>query len=117
MSGGHFDYIQSRAADELYGWDIAINYGDRGFANSKLAAKRNPFEDMEMSEIFFDALCVLHSLDWYLSGDNGKSQYENDLKYFKDKWLGKTEKERVKHIIDIAIENATDNIKQTFGIT
>jgi hypothetical protein len=117
MSGGHFNYIQGRVADELYGWDLYIDYGEKGFQNSKEAAKRNPFEDMEMSELFFDALCVLHSLDYYLSGDNGKYQYENDLKYFKDKWFGKTEKERVEHIINIAIENATDDIKQTFGIT
>lgn len=117
MSGGHFDYVQGRIADEVYGWDIAINYGDKGFANSRIAARRNPFEDMEMSELFFDALCVLHSLDWYLSGDNRESTYRADLEYFKNKWLGKTEKERIEHVIDIAVEGAKDKIKQTFNIT
>ena len=117
MSGGHFDYIQGRVADELYGWDIHVDYGNDGFKNSKLAAKRNPFEDMEMSELFYDALCVLHSLDWYLSGDTSKSQYTDDLEYFKEKWLGKTDKERVEHIIDLALENAKEDIRQSFGIT
>lgn len=114
MSGGRFNYKQYSIAEEVYGYDMYLDYGDDGFSKSRLAAKRNPFEDVEMSEMFWDMLCVLHSLDWYQSGDNCESTYRDDVEYFKKKWFGKTEEDRVKTIVDNAILNMKEDIATAF---
>jgi len=45
MSGGRFDYLQGRLANELYGWDLYLQYGEDGFKEAKKAAQINPFKD------------------------------------------------------------------------
>ena len=88
MSGGAFEYLQSQLAAELFGWDADCTYGKRGHEWSKNARKINPMKNKEVSELVWDALCLIHSLDWFKSGDNCEETYEEDLKWFKDKWLG-----------------------------
>lgn len=116
MSGGRFDYKQSNLAYELYGWDAYLKYGEKGFNESKKAAKINPFQDVELSEMFWDFLVVLQSLDYYLSGDNGYYTYQDDVKYFKDKWFGVSDEERVKRIVNNCIDSAKEEISATLNI-
>jgi len=97
MSGGIFNYGQSDLASELFGrgTDVDIDYGERGHNNSKNARKLNPMEDREVSEIVFDVLCLIHSLDWYKSGDTCESDYMDDVQWFKKKWFNRTDSDRV----------------------
>ena len=118
MSGGHFDYIDNRIAETVFGYsDLYPDYGEEGFGQAKKAAKINPFDDVEISEMFWDMLCLLHSLDWCQSGDTSEATYRQDVEYFKEKWFGKTEEERAKRIIDNALECARGDIMTALGIS
>ena len=110
MSGGRFDYATDRACNELFDWAASADYGlgDKSYHEAvKYARKLNPCEDKMISELVYDVFCVLHSLDWYLSGDTGEAQYLKDVAYFKAKWLGTP----VNDIIQNEIEAATDDLK------
>ena len=100
MSGGHFDYRNDNLCYDIFGWGISPNYGDRGFEQSNLARQRDPLDDLIMSELVFDVFCILHSYDWYRSGDTCEDTYRADVQRFKDKWLKQIPDERVREIID-----------------
>lgn len=100
MSGGHFNYDNDRLCEQIYGWRLSANYGDRGFNKSKTARFINPLDDLVISELVFDVFCLLHSFDWYKSGDTCEETYRADVKRFKDKWLGRLSGDRVKEIVD-----------------
>ena len=112
MSGGHWDYKN----DDYNIYGFYASYGERGFNNAKLAKKKNPFEDREMSELIWDVFCVINSADYYFSGDTGEEQYKADIKYFKDKWLGKTQEERVRREIEDGIEDLRKDLYEEFKI-
>ena len=116
MSGGHLNYTNDRLSEEIFGWDIYPHYGEEGFGKSKKARKVNPLEDKQLSEMLFDFLCILHSFDYYRSGDNSRETYEEDVKYFKEKWLGKTSEELVLREIEISMEEAKTELLKSFGM-
>ena len=101
MSGGHFDYIDQRAKNEIFGY-----FGEE---------KENVFEDREISELIYDVFELIHDFDWYKSGDTGKQVYLIKKAAFKDKWLGKRP-ERVKQIIDKAIAEVKQELYETYGV-
>lgn len=117
MSGGRFDYKNDYLCEEIFDWRIHPNYGDAGFNQSKLARKFNPMEDLVMSELIFDVFCILHSFDWYQSGDTGEDTYNADVKRFKDKWLKQPPEHRVREIIDDELNAVRDKLYQSFNIT
>ena len=117
MSGGHCNYDNDRACREIFGWEISPNYGDRGFSQSKIARKLNPLDDFIISEIVFDVFCLLHSFDWYESGDTCEETYRKDVQYFKDKWLARLPEERTKEIVESAIDSVREKLYQTFNVT
>lgn len=88
MSGGTYDYVNDRACSEIFGW-MYPDYGEGGFSRSTEARKLNPLEDRQLSELCWDMFCLLHSLDWYKSGDTCEDTYREDIKRFKRKWLFK----------------------------
>ena len=89
MSGGHFDYADQRAKDEIFGWS------DK---------PKDVFEDMELSQLVFDVFDLIHDFDWYISGDTCSGTWNEKRKAFKDKWLTTPGREVVfNHIIDDAI--------------
>ena len=113
MSGGRFDYRNDTACDEVFGWQVHVDYGmgDKEYKeNVKEARKSNPLQDIELSELVFDVFCLLHSLDWYLSGDTGEDTYREDVKYFKTKWLKGGREETLKAIITERIEDVRDEL-------
>jgi len=116
MSGGRFGYRQSDLSYELYGYGLDLSYGEKGFKQSEKAAQINPFNDVELSELFWDMLCLVQSLDYYKSGDNGKHVYQEDKQYFKNKWFNITDKERIKRIATHCLNEAKDNISESLGI-
>ena len=100
MSGGHFEYLDSRLKDEIFGWT------DK---------PENVFEDREISELVFDVLDLIHEFDWYYSGDTGKETYLEAKAKFKKKWLG-NKGIRIKRIIDKALDDVRAELYETYGI-
>lgn len=116
MSGGRWDYRQERLADELYGYNISIDYGERGHRLSKIARRLNPLKDREISELVWDVLCLIESCDWMQSGDTCEETYNNDVKWFKNKWFKRTSKDVVEayktDLLDYAKELQNEFDKQ-----
>lgn len=100
MSGGHFNYSNDDLCHDIYGWSISPDYGERGFKQSMIARHLDPLNDILLSELVFDVFCVLHSYDWWQSGDTCEDTYRKDVQRFKDKWLKQLPKERIEEIID-----------------
>lgn len=101
MSGGRFDYIDSRCKSEIFGWDDRF---------------RNVFEDREISELIFDVFDLIHAYDWYASGDTGEGKWLTAKDVFKKKWL-KHDDERVKRVIDNAIDEVREELYKTYGVS
>ena len=94
MSGGHFDYLCFRIEETYVG----------------------QMEDYELNEMMKDLCKVLHDLEWWQSGDYGEESYRESVKKFKEKWLGKTEEERLAKAIDKATKDFEKLLKNTFGL-
>ena len=100
MSGGHFEYLDSRLKDEIFGYEDKV---------------KNVFEDREISELVFDVLDLIHEFDWYYSGDTGKETYLEAKAEFKKKWFG-NRGVRIKHTIDKAIDEVRAELYEAYGI-
>ena len=100
MSGGHFEYLDSRLKDEIFGYENKV---------------KNVFEDREISELVFDVLDLLHEFDWYYSGDTGKETYLGAKAEFKKKWFG-NRGIRIKRTIDKALDEVRAELYETYGI-
>lgn len=99
MSGGRFEYTDSRLKSEIFGW------ADR---------PHNAFEDREISELVWDVLELIHDYDWYASGDTGKEDYLKAKAAFKKKWFS-NRVVRIRRIVDDAIEECKKELYETFG--
>lgn len=119
MSGGRFNYMDRSLCTEMF--DEWADYDLEGLKDLKDARKRvrrkNRFEDVEISELIFDVFCLIHSYDWYASGDTGEDDYRKDVEYFKRKWFGKTARQRAEKVAKDAIEEFSEDIKKIFGVT
>lgn len=100
MSGGHFDYVDSRLKSEIYGWTDKPG---------------NVFEDREFSELVWDVLDLIHEYDWYVSGDTSKETYLKAKAKFKKKWMNNRGL-RVRRIVDNAINQVRQELYETYGI-
>lgn len=116
MSGGYLSGAHERMADELFGWNKMICYGERGFQHSKWAGDKNPLQDREISEITWDLLCVLYSFDYYQSGDTSEEQYMADVRHFKDRWLKPGRKATAKRLVDEECQRLRDELYKELGI-
>ena len=101
MSGGRFDYADSRLKSEIFGY----------FAEKP----GNVFEDREISELVWDVLELIHDFDWYASGDTCKETYLKKKAEFKKKWLD-NRGVRVRRIIDDALAEVKAELYETYGI-
>lgn len=101
MSGGRFDYVDSQLKSEIFGW--SNEYKDAP----------NVFEDVEINELVWDTLDLIHDYDWYTSGDTSKQRWLESKSVFKQKWL-KTDVDRVKRIIDAEIEKCKVTLYETY---
>lgn len=116
MSGGHFNYSNDSACNDIFGWGVHCDYGEHGFSQSKTARRLNPLEDLVMSELVFDVFCVLHSYDWYVCGDTCEEAYRADVQRFKDKWLKPTRGKCAKEIVDDELEEMRKKLYLAFGV-
>lgn len=109
MSGGYFNYSNDTAARDIFGYETKITYGLETLqGEAKQAAKDNPLEDHEISELVYDVFCLLHSYDWYKESDTSYETYQKDVAFFKNKWLRATPSERMDRLIEQAIERIKD---------
>lgn len=113
MSGGHWNYENDQAARAIFGWNMDVGYGNAGFSQSKYARRNNPLGDKMISELVWDVFCLLHSYDWYESGDICEDTYKHDLKYFKNKWLKVTPNELIQREIDKTLVQARVELMQS----
>lgn len=100
MSGGRFDYVDSRLKDEIFGWTDVPG---------------NVFEDREISELVWDVLDLIHDFDWYASGDTCKETYLKAKQEFKKKWFS-NRGVRVRRIVDDALKRCKDELYETFAL-
>jgi len=92
MSGGHFNYQDSSLKSEMFGWS------DRRF--------NDPMEDVELSQMVYELLDLIHDLDWYKSGDTADENYLEAKRNFKNKWLrNKNYNDVIKGLIEEEFEN------------
>lgn len=116
MSGSYLGQQTRWLCEELY-YHFYCDYGEKGFKKAVEARRINPLEDIIMSELFFDALCVVYSYDYYKSGDIREDTYQKDVKYFKDKWLKKgLSKAKVKEIVDDELTLMKDKLYNGLGV-
>lgn len=115
MSGGHFDYIENTAANSLFNYCVSIpRYVDGGeyakdYKDNLTAAIRiDPMEDADISALLFDMLYLIHSCDFYKSGDTGPDQYREDLNWFRKKWFKTSRDERLREYVDVILGDARD---------
>lgn len=112
MSGGRFDYKNDSLSSELFGWDISACYGigERNDYPKSVAQARklNPMKDRLLSELVYDVFCLLSSLDYWLSGDVSETQYRDDVKQFKKKWLKAPSEE----LVTREIERTTQELQE-----
>ena len=101
MSGGRFEYADSRLKSEIFGY----------FAEKP----GNVFEDREISELVWDVLELIHDFDWYASGDTCKETYLKKKAEFKKKWLD-NRGVRVRRIVDDALAEVKAELYETYGI-
>lgn len=97
MSGGHFDYKDSSLKDEIFGYSEKVS---------------NQFEDLEISQLVWDVLDLIHAYDWYASGDTGREDWLEAKKAFKAKWLKSGQSERLQQIIDARLVEVRDELKE-----
>lgn len=98
MSGGHFNYTDSALKTEIFGWT------DR---------PTNVLEDRELSELTWDLLDVIHTYDWYVSGDTCKETYLKAKNEFKKKWFS-NRGVNVRRIVDEAVNELKAELYETF---
>jgi hypothetical protein len=92
------------------------DYGEEGFSQSKYARRNNPLGDKMISELVWDVFCLLHSYDWYESGDICYETYLEDLKRFKGKWLNVPTDELVRREVEKALAEARADLYKTFSV-
>ena len=112
MSGGYFEYRNDNLKTDIFGYEFYADYGVDGFKNQNVP---NVFEDREISELVADVFDLIHSFDWYKSGDTCKDSYLKDKKKFKNKWFF-NRGVRVKTIVDNAIQQVKEELYETYCI-
>ena len=73
MSGGHWDYLNDSLKERIFSQE-----DDEG--ETHLIS--NPLEDQFLSDLAHDIFVLLHTYDWYVSGDIGEDTYKSREEYF-----------------------------------
>ncbi len=116
MSGGHWNYENDKLYHEIFGWEF--DFSQQPYERRVMMARsNNPLEDKELSELVMDVFELLHSYDWYVSGDTDQPSYMNDVMKFKKKQLECSFDDRVKREIQKTLrEGEAELQKSLIGI-
>ena len=115
MSGGHWDYRNDNLARDIFGWHLNLDYGEQGFAERRKAMRLNPLEDKEISGLVWDVFCLLHSYDWYASGDTSEETYRQDVEFFKNRWLKPSRKNVLRGVVEDCCEDLKEELFRMIG--
>ena len=85
MSGGHFDYADSR----LYEW------------SAKVRRDGNPL----LADLLHDIGDLLHEYDWWQSGDTGREEWLGAWNGWQEKWMKG-------YVKEMAIDSVRDAFRQ-----
>jgi hypothetical protein len=80
MSGGHWDYLNDSLKERIFSQE-----DDEG--ETHLIS--NPLEDQFLSDLAHDIFVLLHTYDWYVSGDIGEDTYQSRVEDFYIYWKEK----------------------------
>lgn len=101
MSGGRFDYLDLSLKNEIFGWSDKYH---------------NVLEDVELSELVWDVLDLLHDYDWYICGDTEEDTWLKAKSEFKKKWFGAERKDIIKRAIDNSLKDCKEELYKTYDI-
>ena len=101
MSGGRFDYLDLSLKNEIFGWSDKYH---------------NVLEDVELSELVWDVLDLLHDYDWYISGDTEENTWLKAKSEFKKKWFEVERKDIIKRAIDNSLKDCKEELYKTYDI-
>lgn len=104
MSKGFYSDAQCGLAHQLFGWGMCLKPGEFGARQAKDAREIDPLHDKQLSELCWDMLCLIESIDEYSCGTINADAYMEDVKRFKAKWLKPKGEELAKAEIDKSIE-------------
>jgi len=114
MSGGYFDYKNDELCNAMFNWSIYPLYSPEADSRyrdfCRKARSVNPMQDTMMSELVYDVLCLIYSLDMCLSADTSDETYRKDVDYFKKKWLSANRKSIAKREIDQSLEELREDL-------
>ncbi len=95
MSGGYFNYKDEDLMEDIFGI-TRVTLTSKSYQDElNKVAESNPLEDLEISELVFDVLGLLHSFDWYKECDTDREAYLAGVKAFKKKWFGVDDEARL----------------------
>lgn len=116
MSGGYYDYHNDDLGYEIFGYNVSIGYDlENRQKDINAVRKMNPMEDKLISELVYDVFCLLHSYDWYRSGDCSEESYRRDVDFFKQKWFKTIDEDSIKELISSELEEAKHNLETMFS--
>lgn len=115
MSGGCFNYRNDELCHDIFGWSVSPDYGKRGYDQANFARRLDPLDDIVLSELVFDVFCILHSYDWWQSGDTDEETYRKDVTRFKQKWLQPLSDEYIRLIVDDELNAVRDKLHRAFN--
>ncbi len=74
-------------------------------------------EDREIQDLLKDVSELLHSREWFDSGDTGYESYKDELTKFKKKWFGddKAREQRLIEYIDTELEKSRQKLLHTIN--
>ena len=101
MSGGRFDYLDLSLKNAIFGWSDKCD---------------NILEDVELSELVWDVLDLLHDYDWYISGDTEEDTWLKAKSEFKKKWFEAERKDIIKRTIDNSLKDCKEELYKTYDI-
>ena len=99
MSAGFFEHRDKWLCDDIYGYNHT---------------NKDPFEDREISDLIYDVFKLIHSFDYYKSGDSDESDYLSDKKQFKEKWFNTPRQLQIQNIINTSCEELKQQLEKTF---
>lgn len=100
MSGGYFNYNDSFLKSEIFQY------------NSECW---NALEDMEISQLVWDVLDLIHEFDWYKSADTSEETYKEAVRNFKRKWFKSPRVDRLYGYIDDAFNKTRSDCMAMIG--
>lgn len=73
MSGGFFDYYESRISEYAEKLGVEIKYSKNRYAKGTIKEFQKCLKYMQLAELY------MHHVDWLLSGDNGEDSFHKYL--------------------------------------